>query len=91
MIIKTIVTVFISVFLAEIGDKTQLATMLFASNKENNLYAVFAGSALALVSTSLIGVLVGSQIERFISADKLKIISGIAFIIIGLWTIFSKD
>ena len=51
---------------------------------------IFAGSALALVLAAAIGVLVGAQIERFVSPRTLKIVAGIGFIAIGIWTLFSK-
>ena len=72
------------------GDKTQLATMLFSSEREINRWVVFAGSAGALIVTSAIGVLVGAQLERFISPRTLKIVAGVGFIIIGVWTMFSR-
>ena len=80
-------TVFASVFIAELGDKTQLATMLFASNKETSKLTVFAGAALALIVTSAIGVLAGSVISQFISEKHLHYLAGVGFIAIGLWTI----
>jgi len=82
--------VFITVFLAEIGDKTQLATMLFSADRETNKWMVFAGSATALVVAAAIGVLVGAQLERFIKPQMLKMIAGAGFIIIGLWTMLSR-
>ncbi|HEY0158627.1 MAG TPA: TMEM165/GDT1 family protein [Thermoanaerobaculia bacterium] len=87
---KAFLSVFITVFLAEIGDKTQLATMLFAAEAESNKWVIFAGSALALVCAAAIGVLVGAQLEKLISPRTLKIAAGIGFIAIGLWTIVSK-
>ncbi len=87
---KAFLSVFITVFLAEIGDKTQLATMLFAAEAESNKWVIFAGSALALVCAAAIGVLVGAQLERLISPRTLKIVAGIGFIAIGIWTIASK-
>jgi putative Ca2+/H+ antiporter (TMEM165/GDT1 family) len=83
-------TVFLTVFVAEIGDKTQLATMLFASERETNKWVIFAGSALALVCAAAIGVLVGAQIERFVKPATLKIVAGLGFIVIGLWTLISR-
>jgi putative Ca2+/H+ antiporter (TMEM165/GDT1 family) len=80
-------TVFASVFIAELGDKTQLATMLFASDKETSKLTVFAGAALALIVTSAIGVLAGSVISQFISEKHLRYLAGVGFIAIGLWTI----
>jgi len=87
---KAFLSVFVTVFLAEIGDKTQLATMLFAAEAKSSKWVIFAGSALALVLAAAIGVLVGAQLERFISPRTLKIVAGVGFIAIGLWTIVSK-
>jgi len=87
---RTFATVFTTVFLAEIGDKTQLATMLFAAERGSSKWLIFAGSALALVLAAAIGVLVGAQIERFIKPSTLKIIAGIGFIAIGVWTLVSR-
>lgn len=87
---KTILTVFISVFIAEVGDKTQLATMLFSADKDNSALSVFIGSALALVLASGIGVLAGSFISNQVSPQTLKIAAGVGFILIGIWTIVSK-
>lgn len=87
---KAFFSVFVTVFLAEIGDKTQLATMLFAAEAKSSKWVIFAGSALALVLAAAIGVLVGAQIERFVSPRTLKIVAGAGFIAIGIWTIVSK-
>ena len=87
---KAFFAVFVTVFLAEIGDKTQLATMLFAAEAKSNKWIIFAGSALALVLAAAIGVLVGAQLERLISPRTLKIVAGAGFIVIGIWTIVSK-
>ncbi len=87
---KAFFSVFITVFLAEIGDKTQLATMLFAAEAKSNKWIVFAGAALALVLAAAIGVMVGAQLERLISPRTLKIVAGVGFIVIGIWTIVSK-
>ena len=88
--LKAFFSVFVTVFLAEIGDKTQLATMLFAAEAKTSKWVVFAGSALALVLAAAIGVLVGAQIERFVSPRALKIVAGVGFIAIGIWTIASR-
>ncbi len=78
---------FIAIFLAELGDKTQLATLLFASNKETSKWIVFLGAASALVATSAIAVLAGSAISSMISEKALKTLAGIGFILIGVWTL----
>ena len=80
-------TVFTAVFLAELGDKTQLATMLFAADKEVSKITVFIGASLALIIASAIGVLAGSVISEYISEKHLQYIAGIGFITIGLWTL----
>lgn len=87
---KAFFSVFVTVFLAEIGDKTQLATMLFAAEAESNKWVIFAGSALALVLAAAIGVLVGAQLEKFVAPRTLKLVAGIGFVAIGIWTIVSK-
>ncbi len=81
-------TVFFVVFVAELGDKTQLATMLFASDKEVSKLTIFIGASLALIATSAIGVLAGGFISQFVSEKTLHYIAGVCFIIIGIWTIF---
>jgi putative Ca2+/H+ antiporter (TMEM165/GDT1 family) len=88
--IRAFFTVFVTVFIAEIGDKTQLATMLFASEAKVSKWVIFAGSALALTLAAAIGVIVGGQLERLVSPRTLKVVAGIGFIVIGLWTIVSR-
>jgi putative Ca2+/H+ antiporter (TMEM165/GDT1 family) len=87
MDLKILATVFTSVFIAELGDKTQLATMLFASDKDASKLTVFVGASLALVLTSAIGVLVGSVISQYVSGKTLQYLAGIGFIAIGIWTL----
>jgi putative Ca2+/H+ antiporter (TMEM165/GDT1 family) len=87
---KTLLTVFTTVFVAELGDKTQLATLLFASDREVSRWAVFIGAALALVVTSAIGVLAGGIISQYISEKHLHYLAGIGFVTIGVWTIFKS-
>lgn len=82
---KVFTTVFIAIFIAELGDKTQLATMLFAADKEVSKLTVFAGAALALVIASAIGVIAGTIISQYVSEKYLQYIAGIGFIIIGTW------
>ena len=88
MDLKVLSTVFASVFIAELGDKTQLATMLFASDKDISKLTVFLAASLALIATSAIGVLAGSIISHYVSEKQLHYLAGIGFIAIGLWTLF---
>ncbi len=87
---RVFATVFTTVFIAEIGDKTQLATVLFASEAKASKWVIFAGAALALTAAAGIGVLVGVQLERFVSPRTLKLVAGIGFIAIGIWTMVSR-
>jgi putative Ca2+/H+ antiporter (TMEM165/GDT1 family) len=84
---KILATVFISVFVAELGDKTQLATMLFAADKNTGKLTVFLGASLALIVTSAIGVLAGSVISQYVSEKTLHYLAGVGFISIGIWTL----
>jgi putative Ca2+/H+ antiporter (TMEM165/GDT1 family) len=85
---KILGTVFVTVFIAELGDKTQLATLLFAADKEVDKWSVFIAASSALILTSAIGVLAGSAISQYISERTLHLIAGTGFLVIGLWTLF---
>ena len=85
---NTLLTVFTTVFVAELGDKTQLATLLFASDREVSRWIVFIGAALALIVTSAIGVLAGVVVSQYVSEKFLRYIAGVGFVTIGVWTIF---
>jgi putative Ca2+/H+ antiporter (TMEM165/GDT1 family) len=85
---KVLLTVFFAVFIAELGDKTQLATMLFAADKEVSKLTVFVGASLALIVASGVGVLAGGIISQYISEKHLQYIAGAGFIAIGIWTLF---
>ena len=83
MILSLLLSTFITVFIAELGDKTQLATLTI-SGTSNKPFAVFFGSAFALVFASLIGALAGGSISTFVPEVVLKIIASITFFIIGI-------
>lgn len=89
MELKTFFTVFAAVFIAELGDKTQIATLLFASERQFDKLTVFAGAATALVVTSAIGVVAGSLLAQFIDERILSWIAGTGFIAIGAYTLYS--
>jgi putative Ca2+/H+ antiporter (TMEM165/GDT1 family) len=84
---KLRLTVFVTVFVAELGDKTQLATMLYAADREVSKLTVFLGASLALVLASGIGVVAGSLLSEYISEKVLHYIAGLGFIVIGIWTL----
>ena len=83
MILTLLFTTFVTVFLAEMGDKTQLTTITLSSTTNKPL-AVFIGSSLALISATLLGALAGGSIANLIPAFLLKLLSGIVFLIIGI-------
>lgn len=87
---KLILTVFGTIFLAEIGDKTQLATVLFAAREGVSLTAVFIAASLALIAATAIGVLAGSVVSTYIDPKYLSYVAGVGFIAIGIWTLWSS-
>ncbi len=87
MDLRLFTTVFCTVFIAELGDKTQLATVLYAADARNPKLTVFLASATALVLISAISVLAGSLISRHVSPTVLKWVAGLGFVAIGVWTI----
>ncbi len=81
-------SIFVTVFFAELGDKTQLATLLFAADPQVSRMGVFCASAGALVLSSLLAVLIGGQLSAIVSPRVLKIVAGIGFVAIGGWLLF---
>ena len=80
---KIFATAFVTLFLAELGDKTQLAIITLSSNTESK-WAVCLGASLALVLVSLIAVVVGGVLTQFVPAEWLQRIVALAFIVIGI-------
>jgi putative Ca2+/H+ antiporter (TMEM165/GDT1 family) len=85
---KLFLTVFGAVFIAEMADKTQLVTLLFAADKEVSKLTVFFGSALALVLASGIGVLAGALLSQVVNPKMMSMIAGAGFIVIGIITFY---
>ncbi|HET9219374.1 MAG TPA: TMEM165/GDT1 family protein [Terriglobia bacterium] len=84
---KQLLVIFLSVFIAEVGDKTQLATMLFATDASVSKTGVFLAAAAALVLSSLLAVLAGGAVARLVPESTLKIVAGAAFVLVGIWTL----
>ena len=82
--------VFLSVLLAELGDKTQLATLLFATDPRVSRAGVFVASAGALVLSSLAAVVLGAQLGAWVQPGHLKVVAGLAFLAIGAWMLFAR-
>ena len=83
MVLSLLLSTFLTVFIAELGDKTQFATLTI-SGTTNKPLAVFLGSSSALVIASLIGALTGGSISSFLPEVVLKLIASITFFIIGI-------
>jgi len=86
---KMFATIFGTIFVAELGDKTQLATLLFSADKPASKWMVFGASASALTVAALLGVLAGGWIGQHVSPKALKLVAGAAFVVIGVWTVRS--
>ncbi len=91
MDLRLFATVFSTIFVAELGDKTQLATLLYASDASHPKLTVFAASATALVLTSALGVLAGSLVAQYANPKVIRWIAGIGFIAVGAWVILARD
>jgi len=81
--------IFMTVFLAELGDKTQIATLLFASENRHPPLAVFLAAGMALLASTALAVTLGAMAERYLTMIPLKPIAGAGFIVIGVWTIWA--
>ena len=86
---KIFLTIFTSIFIAELGDKTQLATLLFSADKDVSKLTVFLAASAALVTASAIGVLAGSALSGTINPRYLHYLAGAGFIAIGVFTLYN--
>lgn len=87
MELKIFFTVFFTIFLGELGDKSQLATLLFSTDSQVSKWVVFAASSLALVCATALGVMLGSALSAWINEKYLSYVSGATFILVGLFVI----
>ena len=78
-------TVFATVFLAELGDKTQLATLVYASDERHSRATVFLASSAALVACAALGVLGGALLRGWLNPRVLSSLAGLSFVAIGAW------
>ena len=83
MDLTLLISTFLTVFLAELGDKTQLATVALSGTSDLPL-AVFLGSASALVLASLLGALAGGSVASVVPTQLLQLIASVGFLIIGI-------
>lgn len=87
---KLFTATFATIFLAELGDKTQLATFGAASASEQGKLTVFVGSSLALVACSALAVITGAAIGKVISPVWLERAGGVLFLVLGAWTLWKS-
>ncbi len=88
MDMKLFAAVFATVFLAELGDKTQLATLLFAARQSVSLITIFVSASLALMAATGLAVVGGSVISQYVDPKYLSYLAGAGFILIGIWTVW---
>jgi Ca2+/H+ antiporter, TMEM165/GDT1 family len=86
---RVTLTTFGIIFLAELGDKTQIAAMTMAAQKKRP-WEVFIGAAIALVAVSAIGVVIGSTLGHYLPVEWIKRVAGAAFIVIGVLVLTGK-
>ena len=80
-------TTFTTIFIAELGDKTQIATLILSSESGRPII-VFLGSSLALISSSIVGVLIGKWVSKKISPSKFALFTGALMILISIFLAF---
>ena len=78
------ITTFTTIFIAELGDKTQIATLMLSAESGKPII-VFIGSSIALISSSLVGVLIGKWLSNKVSPNKFALITGLLMIIISIF------
>ena len=85
--ISILISSFSTIFLAELGDKTQLATLMLSSQSGGRPLVVFTGAALALVTTSLLAVVIGQWIANNLPRQKFTVVSGIIMLGLGIYLV----
>ena len=91
MDLKLFATVFSTIFIAELGDKTQLATVLYASDASHPKFTVFAASAAALILSSALAVLAGSLVAEHVNPKIVRWAAGLGFIAVGVWVLLARE
>jgi putative Ca2+/H+ antiporter (TMEM165/GDT1 family) len=87
--LKAILSTFLLVFIAELGDKTQLATMLLSA-KSNSVTPIFIGASLALICSSFIGVFAGTYLTRYVPPHYIQNVAGVLFLLMGALILSGK-
>lgn len=87
---KVMLTIFIGVFVAELGDKTQLATLLFSTGTGHNRWLIFLAASAALIASTAIAVGFGHLLSQYVTQKQLSLVAGLGFIVIGIWMLLGK-
>ncbi len=85
---KIFALIFTSIFIAELGDKSQIAIMLFAADKDVNKFTIFIVASLVFIISAAISVLAGNLLSNYINEKYLQYAAGIGFVVIGLLTLY---
>jgi putative Ca2+/H+ antiporter (TMEM165/GDT1 family) len=86
---RYLLTVFATVFLAELGDKTQFAVLLYATRPEVSKFGIATAASLALVTATIIATLIGERLSHWINPKILTGVAGAGFVLIGVWLLYS--
>jgi len=90
MAMKPYLAAFVTVFLAELGDKTQLATLLFATTTGISKLGLIVAASTALATATVIAVVAGDQIGRLAQPATLRLLAGVGFVAIGVWLVAAR-
>ena len=84
--LSILITSFSTIFLAELGDKTQIATLILSAQSGRPII-IFIGAALALICTSLLGVVIGRWIANNLPRQRFTLVSGIIMLSLGIYLV----
>jgi putative Ca2+/H+ antiporter (TMEM165/GDT1 family) len=87
---KELLPIFLTVFLAELGDKTQLATILLSADGKHNPWVIFFVAGSALIASTAMAVVLGQTAEKYLTMIPLKLIAGSGFMILGAWMVWEN-
>ena len=87
MDLKLFLTVFTTIFIAELGDKTQVATLLYSADATASKWLIFVAASAALILSTVITVALGGVISQYVNPRILSWVAGAGFIAVGLWTV----
>ena len=86
----TYITTYTLIILAELGDKTQIATLILAGNNSRRRWVVFGAAACAFVACVMLEVTVGATVARILPQDSINLLTGVVFLVIGLLTLLRQ-